>query len=260
MRRAIAWAMGAGLLLSLAGLGRSDAAVVTVRYAEGVTHGFLTLRSQAGELLAEGDLLQVVRPEGVDSRLVFHFRDGSLHDETVVFSQHRVFSMLSYRLVQRGPTFPEELEVRVEREGGRYEVRSRRHDGGEQTERGDMTLPPDVYNGMQITLLKNLAKDASETVQVLAFTPKPTLVPLELTPIGGETALAESRRVQVTHYVMKPNLGVIKGALAALIGKKPGEYHCWIAPSPVPAFVSVEGPLYVGGPVWRIETTSLRKR
>jgi len=252
--------MAAGLLLTLAGPGRSEAAVITVRYAEGVTHGFLTIRSQAGELLAEGDLLQVVRPEGVDSRLVFHFRDGSLHDETVVFSQHRVFSMLSYRLVQRGPTFPEELEVRVEREGGRYEVRSRRHDAGEKTARGDMTLPPDVYNGMQITLLKNLAKDAGETVQILAFTPTPTLIPLELTPIAGETAQAESRSVPVTHYVMKAKLGVIKGALAALIGKKPADYHCWIATGSVPAFVSVEGPLYVGGPIWRIETASLRRQ
>ncbi len=75
---------------------------------------------------------------------MFRFRDGSLHDEAVVFSQQRVFSMLSYRLVQRGPTFPEELEVRVEREGGRYEVRSRRSGGSEETARGDMTLPPDV--------------------------------------------------------------------------------------------------------------------
>ncbi|HKW95939.1 MAG TPA: hypothetical protein VJX92_28885 [Methylomirabilota bacterium] len=257
MRRVIVCAMLAALVLG-AGAGRSEAAVVPVRYVEGVTHGFLTLRSQAGEILAEGDLLQVVRPEGVDSRVVFHFRDGSLHDETVVFSQQRVFSMLSYRLVQRGPIFPDELDVRVEREGGRYEVRSRRHDGGEETARGEMTLPPDVYNGMQIVLLKNLAKDAGETAQVLAFTPKPTLVALELTPIGRETALAEDRRIPVTHYVLKPKLGVIKGALAALIGKKPADYHCWIATSSVPAFVSIEGPLYVGGPIWRIETTSPR--
>jgi hypothetical protein len=256
MRRAVGFAMAAALVLGAAAPGRSEAAVVSVRYIEGVTHGFLTLRSQAGQILAEGDLLQVVRPEGVDSRLVFHFRDGSLHEETVVFSQQRVFSMLSYHLVQRGPTFPEELEVRVEREGGRYEVRSRRRGGGEDTAHGEMTLPPDVYNGMQITLLKNLAKDAGETVQVLVFTPKPTLVSLELTPIGGETALAEDRRVPVTHYVLKAKLGVVKGALAALIGKKPADYHCWIATSSVPAFVSIEGPLYVGGPIWRIETTS----
>jgi hypothetical protein len=51
-----------------------------------VTHGFLVLRSPAGEVLAEGDLLQIVRAEGVDSRLVFRFRDGSLYDEAVLFS------------------------------------------------------------------------------------------------------------------------------------------------------------------------------
>jgi hypothetical protein len=69
------------------------AGAVAVRFTEGVTHGFLSLRSTAGDLLAEGDLLQVVRPEGVDSRLVFRFKDGSLYDETVVFGQSKVFTM-----------------------------------------------------------------------------------------------------------------------------------------------------------------------
>src|SRR6185295_14203764 len=64
----VAAALGAGTLLAASPL-PAAAAPVTVRYLEGVTHGFLVLRSPGGELLAEGDLLQVVRPEGVDSRL-----------------------------------------------------------------------------------------------------------------------------------------------------------------------------------------------
>src|SRR6266404_7111650 len=35
------------------------AAPIAVRHTEGLVHGFLTLRSQAGELLADGDLIQV---------------------------------------------------------------------------------------------------------------------------------------------------------------------------------------------------------
>ncbi len=250
----------AGLLLGMLAPLRSEAGMVTVRYIEGVTHGFLVLRSPAGEVLAEGDLLQVVRAEGVDSRLVFRFRDGSLYDETVLFSQHRVFTMLSYRLQQRGPSFPEELEISLERERdqGRYRVKSRRHGGKAETTTGEIELPPDVYNGMMIMLLRNLARGAAERVHVLAFTPKPTLVQLELTPRGEGPVAVGERRVPATHYVLEPKLGLLRGAAAALLGRTPAAYHCWIVTAGLPAFVAIDGPLYTGGPTWRIETVSPR--
>ena len=248
-------------VLSLAVATReAEAGAVTVRYAEGVTHGFLTLRSTAGDLLAEGDLLQVVRSEGVDSRLVFRFRDGSLYDETVVFSQNKIFTLLRYRLQQRGPSFPEEMEVSVERAGdqGRYQVKSRRAGGEADTATGEIELPPDTYNGMFIMLLKNLPKGAAEAVHVLAFTPKPTLIQVELTPQAAETVLAGERRIPVMHYVLKPKLGLLRGAAAALFGKTPPDYHGWIATADLPAFVAIDGPLYTGGPIWRFETVSPR--
>jgi hypothetical protein len=264
MRSARAWlgslVLAAGLLL-VSGGGAAEAGAVAVRYQEGVTHGFLTLRSTAGDLLAEGDLLQVVRAEGVDSRLVFRFRDGSLHDETVVFSQSKVFTLLSYRLQQRGPSFPEEMEISVARERaqGRYKVKSRRAGGEAETTTGEIELPPDTYNGMFIMILKNLPKGAAETVHVLAFTPKPTLVQVELTPqAAAETVLAGERRVPVTHYVLKPKLGLLRGTVAALFGKTPPDYHGWIATADLPAFVAIDGPLYTGGPIWRFETVSPR--
>jgi len=235
------------------------AGTVAVRFTEGVTHGFLSLRSTAGDFLAEGDLLQAVRPEGMDSRLVFRFKDGSLYDETVVFGQGKVFTMLSYRLVQRGPTFPEEMEISVDRAGdrGRYKVKSRRAGGEAETATGEMELPPDVYNGMFILLLKNLPKGGAETVHVLAFLPKPTLIQVGLAPAGDTVATGE-RRAPVTHFVLKPKLGLLRGAAAALFGKTPPDYHCWIATADLPAFVGIDGPLYTGGPIWRIETVSPR--
>ena len=266
MRSASTWhgglLIGLGLVLSLASVAPDAlAGPVAVRYTEGVTHGFLTLRSTAGDLLADGDLLQVVRPEGVDSRLVFRFKDGSLYDETVVFTQSKVFTLMSYRLVQRGPSFPDAMEIAVTREGdgkGRYKVTSRRAGGEAETVTGEMDLPSDVYNGMFIMLLKNLPKATAETVHVLAFTPKPTLLQVELTPQAGETVLAGDRRVPATHFVLKPKLGLVRGAAAALLGKTPPDYHCWITTADLPAFVAIDGPLYTGGPIWRFETTSPR--
>ena len=250
--------LGASLLLAAGGAAKATAAPIAVRHLEGVTHGFLVLRGAGGETLADGDLLQAVRPEGVDSRLVLRFRDGSLHDETVVFTQQKVFTLRSYRLVQRGPSFPEELEVTVERERGRYQVRSRKEGGEAKTVSGEVELPPDTYNGMMIVLLRNLGKGAAETVHVLAFTPRPTLVQLEMAPVGEEAVLAGDRRLQTTHYVMTPKLGWLRGAAAALLGKTPADYHCWVVTSGAPAFVAIDGPLYTGGPIWRIETVSPR--
>jgi len=257
VRAFVAIALGAITLLVAIALPAS-AAPIAVRYLEGVTHGFLVLRGPGGATLAEGDLLQVVRPEGVDSRLLFRFRDGSLYDETVVFTQEKVFTLRSYHLVQRGPAFPEELEVTFDRKEGRYQVRSRRDGGEAETAAGEVELPPDLYNGMMITLLRNLGKGAAETVHVLAFTPKPILVQLEMVAVGEETMLAGERRVAATHYVMTPKLGLLRGAAAAVLGKTPAAYHCWIVTAGAPAFVAIDGPLYTGGPIWRIETVSPR--
>src|SRR5436190_4651963 len=93
--------------------GFARAEPVRVLFQEGVTRAFPVVRSLTGQKLAQGDLIQVARGDRVDSRMTFRFADGSLYDEHVVFSQTGVFSLLSYRLVQRGPSFPESLDASV---------------------------------------------------------------------------------------------------------------------------------------------------
>src|ERR1700737_4586113 len=90
---------------ALAGPAMLPANPVAVRYAEGVVRGFLALRTLDGTLLANGDLIQVARGDRVTVRLVFRFKDGSVHDEAAVFSQRRNFRLLNDHLVQKGPAF-----------------------------------------------------------------------------------------------------------------------------------------------------------
>ena len=99
---------------------RADA--LAVRYTEGVVHGFLRLRTLDGHVIADGDLTQVAHGARVASRLIFRFRDGSLYDETVVFTQRKEFRLVTYRLTQRGPSFPQPLEMTMDAATGQVTV------------------------------------------------------------------------------------------------------------------------------------------
>ena len=79
--------------LSLAGVLRAQ--TVAVHYKEGLIHGFLSLSTLDGDPIAAGDVSQVAHGNQVTSRLTFHFKDGSLQDETTIFSQRDSFSLIS---------------------------------------------------------------------------------------------------------------------------------------------------------------------
>lgn len=57
--------------------------------------------------------------------------DGSLSHDTFMLTQRRVFTLLSYRSIQRGPSFPRDLDAHVDRESRRYTVHSDDRKGGE---------------------------------------------------------------------------------------------------------------------------------
>ena len=244
-------------LMVLAPWASVEAAPIEVRFAEGAAHGLLLVGLVSGETVGHGDLLQTAHGDRVESRLILRFKDGSVHDEHVVFSQQRVFTLLSYRLMQRGPSFPETVAVSLDRKTGSYNARSAR-DGKEQESSGSIELPADVYNGMVVTLVKNLAPGASETVQVVAFTPKPRLIRLEVTPAGAQRVVAADLARQATRYALKPRLGAALRLFATVMGMAPADQECVILTEDVPAFVRCDGPLYVKGPVWRIEQTVAR--
>ena len=239
-----------------------DAGPIAVKFPEGMTHGFLLVRSLAGEILGQGEMIQVLKEDDlVENQLVFKFKDGSLHDEKVAFSQQRVFTLISYRLVQRGPSFPEQLDISIDRGTGEYTVRSREGvDGKEEVLAGQVDLPKDVYNGMLITMSKNLQKGADETVSVVTFTPKPQIVKVHLHAVDEQPVLIGDVSRKATQYVFIPQIGLIKEFFGKALGKLPADFHynCWILVGAAPSFVQFEGPLQLMGPILRIELVSPR--
>lgn len=245
------------VIWSIVAASSAGAEPVTARYSEGLVHGFLTLRTLEGKLLADGDLIQTARGATVTSRLVFRFKDGSIHDETAVFSQRGQLRLLSDRLVQKGPAFPHPLEMSIDAGKGEVVVRHTGDDGKEKTESEHMQIEPDAANGLILTLLKNVRADAPpKSVTFIAATPKPQAVKLEVSVAGRERFSTGTAARTATHYVLKVDIGGLKGVIAQLAGKQPPDSHVWILGGEAPAFVKSEQPLYMGGPLWRIELVS----
>lgn len=235
----------------------TSAQPVAVRHKEGLVHGFLTLRTTDGQLVANGDLIQLARGDRVTSRLIFHFKDGSLSDETSVYSQRQSFRLISNHLVQRGPAFPQPLDLKIDTASGQVTVRYTDDHGKEKVEAERMKLPPDLANGITMTLLKNIAAGtAPPTMSMVAATPKPRLVKLELSNGGEDPFSTGGAGRKAIHYVVKIDIGGFAGLVAPLLGKQPPDTHVWILGGEAPAFVKSEGPMFLGGPIWRIELVS----
>lgn len=251
-----AWRSAAVAVAAIVAASSGSAEPVTVRYSEGIVHGFLVLRTLEGKAIADGDLIQKARGTTVTARLVFHFKDGSIHDETAVFSQRGQFKLLTDHLVQKGPSFPQPLDMSIDTTRGEVVVRYM-DDGKEKTESDHVQFAPDLANGLVLTLLKNVRPDAPpKSVSFVAATPKPQVVKLEVSVAGRERFSTGAARRTATHYVLKVDIGGLKGIIAPLVGKQPPDSHVWILGGEAPAFVKSEQPLYMGGPLWRIELVS----
>jgi hypothetical protein len=207
-----------------------------------------------GKQIAVGDLLQIAHGNQATSRLVYHFNDGSLQDETTVFSQRRSFSLITYRLIQKGPTFPHPTEVWIDVAKGQVTVRYTDDKGNEKSENEHMKLPSDLANGLVLTLLRNFPPEG--TLPQLSFavaTPKPRIVKLSISAQGKDAFTIAGSCREALHYVIKVEIGGITGLLAPLLGKQPPDAHVWITAGEAPTFVKSETLSFLGGPVWRTE-------
>jgi hypothetical protein len=232
----------------------ASAAPVAVRYKEGLLHGFLVLSTLDGTQIAEGNLTQVPHGNRITSRLTLRFKDGSRTEETVIFSQRANFRLLSYHLVQKGPTFPHATEVTITPSTGQVTVNYTGDDGKEKTESERRKLPPDLSNGLVLTLLKNLgANPPPLEVPMVVATPKPRLVKLAISSPGKDLFFLAGASREAVHFVIKVEIGGIAGLVAPLLGKQPPDAHIWIEGGESPTFVKSESIGYLGGPIWRTE-------
>ena len=101
---------------------------IAVRHTEGLMHGFLVLKTLEGQTIADGEETQTAHGDRVTVHLFFHFKDGSIRDDTTVFSQRGTFRLISDHLIQKGPSFKQSIDTVVD------------------SSMNQVTIAPPVYN------------------------------------------------------------------------------------------------------------------
>jgi hypothetical protein len=106
-------------------------------------------------------------------------------------------------------------------------------------------------------MLKNLKPGTSARTHLMAFTPNPRALELALTPEGEDKFWIGDTEGTATRFLIEPRVTGVTGIVATAIGK-PASFHMWLAQGKAPALVRFEGPLYIDGPVWRVELSAPR--
>src|SRR5258708_37150297 len=133
----------------------ASAQPIPVRHIEGTVHGFLALRSKEGQVLAVGDLFQVVRGDRVTARLLFRFKDGSVDDETTVFSQRGNFQLITDHHIQKGPSFPQPMDLSIDVPSAQTAVPSTGKDGKPEVKSEHYHLPPSLAKCLYLSICEN---------------------------------------------------------------------------------------------------------
>jgi hypothetical protein len=226
-----------------------------VRHLQGFIHGFLVVKDVNNAVLGSGDLVQLSSGNRVTATLSLHLKDGSLYEETSVFSQQKVYKLLSYKQVLKGPTFkaPQTLTVNA---AGSVSVITTDKDGKEKTINKQLPMPPDLANGIVTMLLTDVDPKVETTLSMLVATPDPRMVKLKISSQGADSFSIGGSPNKATHYVVKIDLGPVTGTVAKVMGKQPPPTEIWMAAGSAPIFLKSEGQMFQDGPIWRIELTS----
>ena len=244
--------MAGFLLLTLV----ANAEPVPVRRVQGYLHGFVVLKEMDDKILASGDLTQTPAGNRITTTLNLHFKDGSLYQETSVYSQRRTFQLLTYKQVQKGPSFKTPETLSLDTSTGKVSIQYTDKDGTAKTIADTVSLPPDLANGILPMLLTNVDPKVESTLSMLVATPKPRVVKLKIAASEPDSFTVGGVAAKATHYVIKIDIGGVTGVVAKVAGKQPPPIHFWVAAGNAPVFLKSEGPLFEDGPIWRIELAS----
>jgi hypothetical protein len=233
-----------------------QAAPVPVRHIQGYFHGFIVLKDLNNKMLARGEVKQFPVGNRLNNILTLRFDDGSINQETAVYSQQHVFRLISYKQVQKGPAFKNAQTLTLDMATGNVNVSVVDSQGKTKEVSQKMALPDDLANGLLPTVLADINPKEETILSMVAATPEPRIVKLTISHAGENSFLIAGTAAPAMHYVMKIEIGGVIGVAAKVLGKLPPPVDFWFAAGDAPTFLRSDAPLYNGGPIWRIELAS----
>jgi hypothetical protein len=246
----------AALFITHADLHCGFAEPIPVKEKRGAMSGFVVLKTRDGRVIAVRDEVETVEGSKIHSRAVFRFRDGSIDDEASVFTQGTAFRLLTDRHIQKGPSFPQALDISFDVPSGTLILREMKQ-GKEEVKTEHMDLPVELANGMTPLIVENFPRNqAVMKISYLAGGSKPRLVTLSAKPdgadnyeIGGVSRRSKKFRIHI-------DIGGVAGVIAPLLGKQPPDIEMWVSDGEVPVFLKMVGRLYANGPIWITQIAS----
>jgi hypothetical protein len=187
--------------------------------------------------------------------VVFHFSDGSIDDETTVYSQRETLRLISDRHIQSGKSFPDPCDVMIDVPSQQVSVRGLSK-GTNDVKTDHMDLPPELSNGILFTLIQNMEADTPVEVPYVGLSPKPRMVKLAIAKGGEDRFKVGGHSYKAVKYDVKVHLGGVAGVVAPMIGKQPPDSHVWVTESKVPAIIRIDSALYTDGPIWSAQLAS----
>ncbi len=195
---------------------------VRMRHPQGWAHGFVDVTTQEGKRIGVGDLLQRVNKREISSRLVLNFFDGSVDDETTVYTQDREMRLISDHHVQHGPSFPKPTDVLVDAAHSRVRTQD---PSGKVTE-AHFDMPADTYYGLASTVLMNRPPDTQQSkIAIVIGGEQPRLAHLISTPAGKKSYKLGGVQREAYEWIVHIDLGGVAKVVAPIIGKQPPEDH-----------------------------------
>jgi hypothetical protein len=126
-----------------------------------------------------------------------------------VYSQRRTFQLLTYKQVQKGPSFKTPETISLDASTGKVNIQYTDKDGTAKTIADTLKLPPDLANGILPILLTEVDPKVETTLSMLVSTPKPRLVKLKITAGEPDSFTLGGVGAKATHYIIKINIGVV---------------------------------------------------
>jgi hypothetical protein len=217
-------------------------------------HQQFVVKSIDGKIVANGEENTTAEGDHVRSDLRFCFLDGSLDEQITTFTQGSVFRLINDHHVQKGPSFPNPLDMTVDMPSGTviwHEMRN----GKDEVNTQHMSLPDDLANGLVPLLTENVPPGAAPLqVSWVAIAGKPLLVTLTIQPDGSAGSEAAVPVAHARRYLLHVGLHGLASLVAPLIRMQPADLHVWVTDAEQPSFLRLQGPFYQAGPIWTVES------